>query len=216
VDTFNVITGGVPTQEQSKAIAKLIEDKFGNASWGDPNAGFTFTDEGYRILSVGEVDNKAFHDGVRELQPQLNKIMGGQSEFQGGGRLGGYNAFDWEGGNATRDLLKVIDGPMDTPPLLGTTAGKNSQPPTRQFPGSATLADSPETRAIMGDLADTYAKLESQGKLKPDQKLQLALKTWREKGLAGLRELVRKGLAPAAVLAVLSGQQAASPDAPAM
>ncbi len=68
----------------------------------------------------------------------------------------------------------------------------------------------------MVDLADTYSRLEAEGKLLPDQKLQLALKTWREKDLAGLRELVKKGLAPAAVLAVFAGQQAASPDAPAM
>ena len=42
----------------------------------------------------------------------------------------------------------------------------------------------------MGDLADTYTRLEAQGKLHPDQKLQTALKTWQEQGLAGLWGLV--------------------------
>ena len=68
----------------------------------------------------------------------------------------------------------------------------------------------------MVDLADTYSRLEVQGKLHPDQKLQTALKTWLEKGLAGLQDLVKHGLVPAAVLGIFAGQQAASPDAPAM
>ncbi len=64
------------------------------------------------------------------------------------------------------------------------------KPSTRQFPGSAKLVDSPEVRAVMGDLADAYTRLEAQGKLHPDQKLQTALKTWQEQGLAGLWDLV--------------------------
>ena len=101
-----------------------------------------------------------------------------------GKNLGDFNAdIDWAGGNATQHLLDMLDNSM---------------------PGAARLADSPATRKIAGDMADLYQRLEAEGMLKGNQKLNTALRAWQEGGLDAVRELVKKGLAPAAVLGVLS------------
>ena len=57
----------------------------------------------------------------------------------------------------------------------------------------------------MGDLADTCTRLEAEGKLQPNQKLMTVLSAWKSGGIDAVRELVKKGLAPAVVLGVLPG-----------
>ena len=82
------------------------------------------------------------------------------------------------------------------------------------FPGAAKLADSPETRELMGRFADKYEGLRAAG-MQPNDKLIRVLKAWRDEGLPGVRKLVQKGLAPAAAVAVFAGEQPAEQAAPA-
>ncbi len=70
-------------------------------------------------------------------------------------------------------------------------------------PGVLGKADSPATRDIAGQMADVYRRLESEGKLTGSQKFQTALEAYKTRGLAGVRELVAKGLAPAALIGAL-------------
>ncbi len=53
-------------------------------------------------------------------------------------------------------------------------------------------------------MADLYQRLEGEGKLKGNHKLNNALRAWQEGGLDAVRDLVKKGLAPAALLGVLA------------
>jgi hypothetical protein len=103
-----------------------------------------------------------------------------------GQNLGKYTEMDWAGGNATVDLLGTLDNSL---------------------PGAGRLADSPATRQIAGDMADLYQRLEGEGKLKGNHKLNNALRAWQEGGLDAVRELVKKGLAPAALLGVLAASE---------
>ena len=92
--------------------------------------------------------------------------------------------------------------------LLSASDCGCGQSPTGQFSGSAKLADNPEVQAVMGDLADTFIRREGWCELHPARKLQAAPKTWQEKGLSDLRDLVRQGLASAAVLKFFAGRPA--------
>ena len=152
-------------------IQKKLDAGVGLSPAGDPNTGLVFTDDGYRVLNVGDIDNKEFVSRLKSVDlPPGQKMR----------RHGIYSDLDWAGGNATRDMLKAVDNPL--------------------FPGAARHADSPETRKIMGELSNHYSKLQSEGKLKPNQKLVDVLNTWKSSGLTGVREMVRLGLAPAVVL----------------
>jgi hypothetical protein len=97
-----------------------------------------------------------------------------------------FDTLNWAGGGATEDVLKILDDP--------------------EFPGFAARADSPETRAVMGKLAEKYEAIEAANLGIPNKKLVAVLRTWAEKGLPGVREMVRQGLAPAAVVAILASR----------
>jgi hypothetical protein len=89
--------------------------------------------------------------------------------------------------SATQDVLDRIDD-VGSPGLLGR-------------------ADSPETRQIMGQVADKYDELKAAGLAMPNEKLVAVLKTWATDGIEGVREMVKRGLAPAAVLAVFGASR---------
>jgi hypothetical protein len=122
-------------------------------------------------------DGKAFTETVGRL--------GGEPTY--GKNVGGYDVMDWKGGRATEGLLGALD--------------------QSGMPGPRRLADSPQTRAIAGEMADLYQKLDAAGGLSQNQSLTRALETWRDQGLDGLRGLVKRGLAPAALLTLFAGAQ---------
>jgi hypothetical protein len=121
--------------------------------------------------------------------PQGGDFMGMIDNLPGtptfGRNTGSYAEMDWAGGRATEGLLGALD--------------------ESGMPGPARLADSPQTRQMAGDIADMYKRLESQGKLDPNQKLTRALEAWQTGGLDALRKLVERGLAPAVVLSLFAG-----------
>lgn len=121
----------------------------------------------------------------KEFTAAVEKIA---DNAQFGINLGDYNEMDWAGGNATQGLLDTLDAAP---------------------PGMARKADSPETRAIMGDISSLYKRLEGEGKLKANQSLTRALDAWSSGGLDAVRALVQQGLAPVALVALLAsrGQQ---------
>lgn len=152
-------------------------------------------EDGMRSRSVGSFT------GGRGLEPETRGRMEGteatralmlgnpeysyttgrpEANMSGGGTL------DWEGGNATRGVLEAIDNP--------------------EVPRLKDWADSPETRDLAGRMAYEAMGLERAGV--PSDKLANVLKTWSEEGLPGVRELVRKGLAPAAAVTFLAGMTA--------
>jgi hypothetical protein len=64
-------------------------------------------------------------------------------------------------------------------------------------------ADSDSTRVIAGQIADYYSQLERAGG-KPTPGLRETLQAWATRGLPGVEEMVKKGIAPAAVLTIAS------------
>ena len=74
-------------------------------------------------------------------------------------------------------------------------------------PGLLKRADSPETRQIMGQVADKYDELKAAGLAMPNERLVAVLKTWATDGIEGVRDMVKRGLAPAAGLAVFGASQ---------
>lgn len=102
----------------------------------------------------------------------------------------------WEKGQATADFLATLKAPRQRE-----------------------MFDSPEVRDIMGGLAKEYRAIEADGVATPNPKLVSVLETWATKGIAGVEEMVRKGLAPAAALgtaiAMYNQQGAGSSPQPA-
>ncbi|MCP4126925.1 MAG: hypothetical protein GY753_07675 [Gammaproteobacteria bacterium] len=181
VNVFDYKTGGPPTADQTIALEKIVNKGLGVDAGGNPNAAIVFTGDGYRVLNFGDLDNAAFSKNLASIKDELDSVTG-QSTAAGGKSLSIYDEYDWSGGNATRGLLDVLDDPM--------------------HPGAAKLADSPETRQLMGEFGDVYEKLRGAG-MEPNERLVNVLNTWKTKGLAGVRSLVDRGLAPALVLPVL-------------
>ena len=106
------------------------------------------------------------------------------ADMQAMKRDGFYDMLPWDEGKATEFVLDILD--------QSNFAGR---------------ADSPETRKIASDMAGMYRGVEG-----GNQKLINLLETWSKDGLAGVRQLVQQGLAPAAVLALLSGLASEEPD----
>ena len=192
VDTVEFTTGAAPTEAQTLGVQKILDasERFDLPDGAgvlhmsrDGTTGVVFTPDGYRVLNLG-MKNKEFSNRVNKLTPDLNKVVP-SGDVTHGSRLGNYAELDWEGGKATKGLLDVLDNP--------------------EFPGALSKADSAGTRKIMGDLHSLYQRLAKQGKLQPNQKLMNALSAWKSGGIGALRELERKGLAPAAVLAIFAG-----------
>ena len=61
-----------------------------------------------------------------------------------------------------------------------------------------------------------YPSSSTSGKLQPSQKFMNVLSAWKSGGIDAVRGLVQRGLAPAAILGVFSGMQAASQGDSAM
>jgi len=121
-----------------------------------------------------------------------------------------FNEFDWNGGNATQDVLDIIDN-VDVSEVnaLNQMAGNPNVGTERWDIATSNIrrnANSPETRAVLGKIADKYEELRSAGFGVPNEKLIAVLRTWADEGLPAVRKMVRDGLAPAGVLAILAGQ----------
>lgn len=143
-------------------------------TYGAERAGVIPTENGYRIVSF---DKTLTGKPFRDQIPDTgDPPTFGKAETR-------YSEREPEFGGATKNLLEALD---------------------TKYPGPAKFADSPQVRQLAGDMSNLYQRLEAEGKLTGSQSLQLALTTWRDKGIAGLRELVKQGLAPAAVLGVVS------------
>ncbi len=183
VNAYSMDMGRPLDNNQAAQIDQLLTEKLGLDAGGNPNHAVVFSDNGYRVLNVGDIDNKSFDKVMNDIAPAINEITPGQGRSMRSEGI--YGEYDWAGGNATTDMLNVVDDPM--------------------FPGAARLADSPETRQIAGDMTKLYGKLKESGMM-PNEQLVNVLKTWSSEGLSGVRALVQKGLAPAFVLGVLSGQ----------
>jgi len=197
-DTIAAVSGGTPNPNQTVAIQGLLDESFGQGK-----ASFVFTDNGYRILNTGDTPNAQFSRQVERLSPQLDEIM--PAQFSPHKRQGHYDELDWEGGNATKNLLAGMPDPANPGALKHGINDPN-------FPGLARHADSAETRELMGQYADVWEDLQREG-LAPNQKLVNVLKAWRDGGLAEVQKLVDANLAPALVLAVLGRQlQGSSQD----
>jgi hypothetical protein len=179
----DVITGETITPEATAEMAGLL----GDSGVVVPTA------NGYRIIGTHQqgpipVNSKGvamvddFGGALQEFTGQL------PGEVRIGKNIGGYSELDWEGGNATKGMLEAID--------------------SSGMPGPARLADSPETRQIMGELSAMYRRLEDAGQLKGNQKLNRVLEAWSTGGLDAVRTLVEKGLAPSVVLGLLAAHAA--------
>ncbi|MCH1602111.1 MAG: hypothetical protein L7S57_04625 [Luminiphilus sp.] len=158
-------TGAPPTPDEHIELQSMV----GDAGTVTP------TEDGYRVIWFNDNDGKAFTEAMAG--------MPGEARF--GKNFGEYNELDWEGGNATKQLLSVYD---DLPP------------------GVLASADSGPTREIAGKIAKVYEELSEAGQLKANQKLTEALKVWEREGIAGLRKMVAQGTAPVALLAILASQ----------
>lgn len=174
----------------------------GENPWVMKNAGRNVpidTEDGVRLMDVtgmtksggrGDIKKAGFGDEMTRIEDEIKAITGG-GELSPREYDSIYGEFDWAGGGVTEDLLKVIDDP--------------------DYPNIKRLADSPQTRELMGDIAGMYKRLEAEGKLTPNQKLVDVLDAWATSGLQGVRQLVKKGLAPAVVLSILGGRSQQSP-----
>jgi hypothetical protein len=155
-----------------------------DAAFGAENTVIVPTARGYRVLNVRQdrLPNKDFMRQLKEIDLPGDRTLGYRSSI--------YESRPDGPGGATRGLFEALEA--------------------SGLPGPLAKADSPDTRAIAGQLAGLYNKLEAAGQLTGSQTLSRALEAWSSRGLEGLRELVRQGLAPAALLALLLGSDAST------
>lgn len=106
---------------------------------------------------------------------------------------GMYETLPWRERKATQSVLETIDNPA--------------------APRLAEHADSPAMRELAGEFAGEYRALQEEAGMTVNEDLVRVLEAWRDDGLAGVRELVKKGWAPAVALGVLAGfEQSGAPD----
>jgi len=166
-DTFDINMGRTINEGQARTVTGLLDTNYGGA------AGIVPTEGGFRVLRYN--DNPTFAKTFEsQVGPQLSGLLDTAADVRRGSRNGIAENLDWGGHNATRDFLSTLNNP----------AARN----LREY------ADSPETRGIMGQLADVYDAKLAAGKT-PSERLPLTLRTWQKEGVSGLEELVRKGLA---------------------
>ncbi len=186
------------TPENAAQIESVISGAVPEAPWGGPGFALTGTPEGYQVMDIA---------GTRGFAPKLRKNVYedlknlGATEATLGKRVtdaGGesilYEELPWQGEGkspVTTRMLGKIDNPL--------------------IPKLPELADSPEMRGVMGDLAKVYEAEAAAGRT-PNVKIQTLVQTWASEGLEGVRRLVKQGLAPAAVLGVLGLGQLGQPD----
>lgn len=140
------------------------------------NAGIVPTEAGFNVLRFD--DNAKF---AKQLPlADIERIVG-PFEHAPAARSGIYGELGWDKGTATADMLESLNA---APALRG-------------------LFDSEKTRGIAGEIEGLYKARSADA---PNEKLVNALQVFKEKGIAGVEELVAKGLAPAALLAILAGQ----------
>jgi hypothetical protein len=117
--------------------------------------------------------------GLEKQVPELTGLLGKSPMGTDFSKSGFYNALPWKERKATESLL-------------------DSFTPTMRE-----RADSDEVRAMAGRLYDYYKGLDAET---PTGYLDV-LKTWATSGIDGVQNLVKQGLAPAAVLGIVIGPQ---------
>lgn len=167
-DTFDIKLGRTPTEAEMQTLGDLMGAKLGAA-------GPVGTETGVRALRFNK--DPAFAKKFRQdVAPQLSPIFGGIPEVRAGARFGDAPDLGWQGRTATIDMLKELGNPA-APKMIEN-------------------ADSPEVRALAGQMADLYDAQRAAGR-QPADRLTEALREFATNGLAGLGDLVAKGLAPA-------------------
>jgi hypothetical protein len=181
------------TPEKAKQIERRLSKVYGKGKVGLINTG-----EGFAIINYGGAENFS-RQYTRYLDEDMKKLFGADvmvdKQRMVKGPDGGvfYADIPWEGGGnspATTFLLEALDNP--------------------QVPAMAQLADSPKMRAVVGRVADAYDRLSG---MLPRQQLVTVLRAWEARGLDAVRELVKKGAAPAIVIGVLGGMEESPPAA---
>ena len=142
------------------------------------------TENGFNLLNLsGENFGKRTKNLVQDLLgvADVKGVVGGRRA-----ESSIYNELPWDSGQATQHVLEQIDNPA--------------------APALAQHADSPAMRELAGKMADLY-----EGMPGKNERLQQTLRAWQSGGLEAVRELVKKGLAPAAVLSLLAARNARRP-----
>jgi len=203
------------TAAGSKRLVKELEDTFGEDAM-DKLAIINTEDGGFAVLfhNQGSAPDPKYRFSQKfqsKVEPALKGMLGEDAEFTRGtvGRQpdgGGTLLFDelpwggkdpWGGPDidtpspVTTDMLQAIDNP-DVPLM-------------RQH------ADSPDTRALMGEMHDAYTELKAAGGI-PNDKIMALLQAWKTGGLKAVRAGAAKGLFPAIAVGVLSRMAPPSDD----
>lgn len=117
-------------------------------------------------------------ENLQKAAPDINSLLGVSRAHLGMfSGTGFYGELPWQSRGATQAMLDSMT------------------------PAMRLHADSDSTRLIAGQIADYYRQAEQAGG-KPVTGLRETLEAWATKGLPGVEELVKKGVAPAAVLAI--------------
>jgi len=177
---------GVNVRMPKKATKAELKSAVDLATEISPDMVVVNSPNGIRAWIPGDTSKKAqnlVQDFANQLDIESGKLSYGKVDSD-------FRMLDWEGGNATQDVLDILDN------VDGI-----------DFPGVVAKADSPETRAVLGKIANKYEDLRGAGIGLPNEKLMNVLRTWADKGLPAVREMVKKGLAPAVVLSILAGEE---------
>lgn len=191
----------------SRRLVNELEKAFGDDAM-DKLAIINTEDGGFAVTyhNMGNAPDPKFRFSdkfKRKVEPALKVMLGDDAEFSRGtlGRQpdgGGTLLFDelpwggkdpWSGDDiatpspVTTDMLQAIDNP-DIPLM-------------RQH------ADSPQARALMGEMHDAYTELKAAGGI-PNDKIMALLQAWKTGGLKAVRAGAAKGLFPAIAVGVLS------------
>jgi hypothetical protein len=182
-DVITVRMGKTLTPSQARRVDDLLLREFGVDKAGDPLVGPIPTPDGVWIRSFGGAEKYAKR--MEALEPELQKILGKGSKFERGTALGTYDNLTkaWEQGRSTEAVLAILRGEGAAPALIKH-------------------ADSPEMRELMGNLGRMYERLGKRATV--NKKLVATMNAWAKGGVPAVREMVKKGLAPAAAIGILS------------
>lgn len=185
---FEIDAAGTPTADQMEQIDYILNQVSGPSGKNSftmqtDDIATVFTEDGYRALDVSGFDESGFGKRVSGKKDELLDVTGGEMKPADFDTT--YGEYNWGAGGVTEDLMNVINDPA--------------------YPNVRRLADSPQTRELMGDMARLYKDLETSGQLSPNQKLVDVLDAWSTGGIQAVQRLVDKGLAPAVALGVFAG-----------
>jgi hypothetical protein len=182
-DVITVKMGKTLTPSQARQVDDLLLREFGLDKAGDPLVGPIPTPDGVWIRSFGGAEKYAKR--MEALEPELQKILGKGSTFERGTALGTYDNLTkaWEQGRSTEAVLAILEGEGAAPALIEH-------------------ANSPEMRELLGNLGRMYERLGKRATV--NKKLVATMNAWAKGGVPAVREMIEKGLAPAAAIGILS------------